>query len=104
MFKMSQYEIESKWNAGTVSRVKFNKFVCSAIHLVSHSGWQFKTAGGFDYYFVNSLGYVARHRDGEELKELTSKARVDSKDITTRVEHNVPLDLNHATTKNVHGF
>ena len=101
---MSQHEIESKWNSDKISRSKFNRFVWSVIDLVPHDGWEFKSAAGYDHYFVNPMGYVARHREGKDLKELTVKARVDSEDITVRVEHNVALDPRHATAKSVHGF
>lgn len=101
---MSQHEIETKWEAEKISRSSFNRFLWSMIDQVDHHGWTFKSAGGFDHYFVNSLGYVARHRDGDDLKELTVKARVDSEDITVRVEHNIALDGKAATLKSVHGF
>ena len=101
---MSQHEIESKWCADKVSRSAFNRFMWSIIDHVPHCGWSFKTTGGPDHYFANPQGYVARHRDGTDLKELTVKARVDQNDITVRIEHNVALDLKLATTKSVHAF
>jgi adenylate cyclase class IV len=100
----SQSEIEIKWCAKKISRGEFNKFVWSSIGNVAHRGWSFKNAGGPDYYFMNSLGYVARHRDSDDCKELTVKARMSANDITERIEINVPLDLETATTKCVHGF
>lgn len=101
---MSIHEIESKWNANKITRSAFNKFIWGVIDKVPHNGWSFKTTGGPDHYFANPLGYVARHRDGIDLKELTVKARVDSDDITVRVEHNIALDLKLATTQSVHAF
>lgn len=100
----SPHEIEIKWMANRVSRSKFNRFIWSVIDKVPHSGWSFKTTGGPDHYFANSLGFVARHRDGVDCKELTVKARVDDEDITVRVEHNIPLDLKLATTQVVHSY
>lgn len=100
----SKHEIETKWLSDKISRVTFNKAVWSLIEKVSHRGWEFKVAGGPDHYFTNSLGYVARHRDGKDLKELTVKARVDTDDITIRVEHNIPLDLKKADAKVVHAY
>ena len=102
---MSQFEIETKWSGAKVSRRKFKKFVLRTIaDLKSVKDYKFKNSGGPDYYFVNSLGYVARHRDSEDCKELTVKARVAADDIKIRVEHNIPLDLEKATAKTVHAF
>jgi hypothetical protein len=101
---MSQFEIETKWCSDRVSRKAFNSFVRSVTDKVAHNGWSFITACGPDHYFVNSAGYVARHRDSKDLKELTVKARVDKEDITIRIERNLPLDLKLATTKIVHGY
>lgn len=101
---MSPHEIETKWDATKIPRAKFNRFVWSVIDEEKHLEWTFKSAGGYDHYFVNSLGFVARHRDGDDLKELTVKARLDDNDITVRIEHNVALDPKHATIQSVHGF
>jgi adenylate cyclase class IV len=101
---MSQHEIETKWDARQINRSAFNRFVWSVIDSVPHEKWSFQTTGGPDHYFANPLGYVARHRDGQDLKELTVKARLDQSDITVRIEHNIPLDLKLAKAQVVHAF
>jgi len=102
--RKSQSEIEIKWFAKEITRERFNRFVFSIIEKVPSTEWSFKKASGPDYYFVNALNFVARHRDGEDCKELTVKARLSDESITERIEINLPLDLKGATKDLVHGW
>jgi adenylate cyclase class IV len=91
-------EIESKWDALKLDRVFFNNKISQYFHKskIRHT---FLYAAGFDYYYESCNGYVARHRHGADVNELTVKARLSDQSIKVRKEGNLHLAQNTPVTE-----
>lgn len=83
-------EIEIKWDASQVKREDYNQKLRSLLSKQKLK-FKFKKAAGFDYYYENADGRVARHRQGADVNEITIKARLSKKSSTIRHEANVKL-------------
>lgn len=91
-------EIESKWDAEALSRTFFNEKIISYFNK-SKVKYSYLHAAGFDYYYETKDGYVARHRHGVDVNELTVKARLSEKSIKVRKEGNLHLAQNTPVTE-----
>lgn len=86
------FEIEFKYNADSISLVRFHEF-CAEREPV-----KYLHASGFDYFYerVKEPGSFCRHRVGPDSNQLTFKRKLDDKNNYIRTEHN--LDLGPAVT------